>query len=74
MIYGLIVVMSMSIALNIIAGFLIIKGRDNVKKLTAGRRNWVELLKVQESLNVLGGGMVEIRRIDPSTVFLRSPL
>ena len=43
------------------------------KKLRDNKNNIEELLKLLGDFNEFGGGLIEIRRINPNSVFLRNP-
>jgi len=59
-------------ALNVFLGIRVYKQAEMLEKIRRARPNIDEMVAVMMDLNRLAGGMIEIRRIDPSSVFTRT--
>lgn len=63
----------LSAGVNLYLGWQFRKIGKRARDLSQNSKSYRELSKVIRDLNQLGGGMVEIRRVDPSSVFLYQP-
>ena len=66
------VVCVLGAALNVFLGIRVYKQAEMLEKIRRARPNIDEMVAVMMDLNRLAGGMMEIRRIDPSSVFTRT--
>jgi len=66
------VVCVLGAALNVFLGIRVYKQAEMLEKIRRARPNIDEMVAVMMDLNRLAGGMIEIRRIDPSSVFTRT--
>lgn len=58
---------------NVMWAFFWNRERWRRKELERPNPNYAQVMAVVHDLNRLSGGLVEIRRVDPSSVFLYSP-
>ena len=66
------VVCVLGAALNVFLGIRVYKQAEMLEKIRRARPNIDEMVAVMMDLNRLAGGIIEIRRIDPSSVFTRT--